>query len=114
MNNESNNLLLGKIGGNCKTYYESYFIVLEGRYSIKRISNYKIVYEKKGELTPYSYDTNGTELIVLNIIPFTEDGNIYFIVEVIDRNILLQHLEQEKMIAEKLLSNESTYKLGGL
>ena len=114
---ESNGLLLGKIGGSFKTYLES-FIKEISEEDIEYISNYhhKLYRNESGSVRTYKSDNKneaekfGKEVVILSLIPSYENKG-YYIAELIDKDLLIKHLQDERMILEDLRNNNNPMSL---
>ena len=128
---ESNSLLLGRIpsnsGGIGKTYPESVIIFID-HYDSKLIKSalgngYKkenlYINKKSGDLvleSDRSDDCQYSLVEILNILPYggtSERGSRYFdfFVEVIEKDILYRHLQDERAIIEDIRSIGTTLSL---
>ncbi|MBR4178984.1 MAG: hypothetical protein IKR57_06530 [Bacilli bacterium] len=102
-NNELNSLLLGKIGGNFKTYMESSIISIYGNDIICVAKyDYKLYIDKNNELkTSKSIPEGCKEVVILNLFPVSKDYS-EFLVEIIEKSVLLRHLQEERRIIEDI------------
>ena len=103
---ENNSLIMGRIpcggGGFCKTYEESIFY---DKYEIREAINNKAYLSKSGQ--PYFGERKSMEdreLIIIRIYPYGDSGR-YFLLELIDKDILHAHLEDEREIIERLIDS---------
>lgn len=103
---ENNGLVLGRIpvsAPGCKTYPES--ILDELPYS--EFDLHKTYYlDEKGKISKNPY---GKELVILSVLPYGNYSDKFceyrfrYIVEFIEKDILYQHLIDERMIIEEQL-----------
>ena len=113
-NNDSNSLILGRIGGHSqigKTYLESMFITvdindLNSIFECQRLKK-KIYFNGRRVIWDYDeVNPDMKEVEIINISSFVKYENYYksvytyFIIEFIEKNILLRHLMDERMILE--------------
>ena len=51
-------------------------------------------------------------MVILSIYPYTINSSIYYLYEVIEKDILLEHLYDERMILEDLRQNNMSLVMG--
>ena len=127
---ESNNPILGKIptkgGGLCKTYQESKILLIDydDKYMVlnalrnddKREKLYldketdSVVLESKRDLEENNISKRYKEVELLGILPYggtSQYGSHYFnfIIEVIEKDVLLAHLREERALLEEQKEN---------
>lgn len=121
---ESNNLVLGRIPGSGsglrKTYEESIFLDLSGSNESKLVScsfdsRSKLYIDlDHNEVTILKSKTNledpskYRELEILSILPYTYgEKTTYYMLEVIDKEILHRHLVEERMLLEEQIKERT-------
>ena len=118
---ESNSLILGRIPGSGsglrKTYLESKFIYLTRELASKIWNGYKLYYNPS-KVDKYSdiKDEDSIEMEVLEIHQFFDDHSYqsvdtYFVAEVIEKDVLLRHLRDERMILEDMRNKDKEMSL---
>ena len=114
--NEINSLILGKIGSNSssisKTYLESSFRCVTASYFAELTSreNKKIYLDKDNRVLYDDVIPKGCkEIEILSAMPYIKTERSYgetivysyFVIEIIEKSILLRHLRDERMIIEE-------------
>lgn len=130
-NNESNSLILGRIptngGGICKTYPESIIryidednkhmitfplhnnSVMREKLFIEKNSNEVVVESCIDEDGKESNNYKEAEILSIYPMPYTSEyGTHYrYFIEVIEKDILMKHLMDERMILEDIRNNSN-------
>ncbi len=117
----SNSIIIGALptkgGGINKTYLESKFKMVEANFLSRLYSNQKIkktyVYMDKNEnidiyTEKFNKEDGFIEVEILSVFPLniSEYYSSHFLIEVISKEILLEHLLDERMNIERTIDNE--------
>ena len=108
---ENNGLVLGRIpvsAPGCKTYPESFFVEFGYDASFNCSTTYYL--NKQNRISSFCRKDEGKELVILSILPYGGINSynslrFNYIVEFIEKDILYQHLIDERMIIEEQLKN---------